>query len=151
MRSKVTAGSSYAKRATIYDDVSADWCEWACSGAEREFFVNAKRGVFAADADNLRTCAMVLAANHGHLDTLRCWKREKPYRLDEPQICEGAAAGGHLEVLKWLRENECPWNYTCRDAALGGHLEVLKWARENGCPWNERKCTIAAEKVIWRC
>ena len=20
---------------------------------------------------------------------------------------------------------------------MGGHLEVLKWARENGCPWDE--------------
>jgi hypothetical protein len=22
------------------------------------------------------------------------------------------------------------------NAASGGHLEVLKWARENGCPWD---------------
>jgi hypothetical protein len=27
----------------------------------------------------------------------------------------------------------------------GGHLEVLKWARENGCPWTERAREIAAE------
>ena len=46
-------------------------------------------------------------------------------------------AGGHLEVLKWARENDCPWDeYTCRAAAKGGHLETLKWARENGCPWD---------------
>jgi hypothetical protein len=25
-------------------------------------------------------------------------------------------------------------------AAKGGHLEMLKWARENGCPWNEETC-----------
>ena len=48
------------------------------------------------------------------------------------------ASGGHLDILKWLRENGCPWNgYTCAYAAMNGHLEVLKWARENGCPWNE--------------
>ena len=36
-----------------------------------------------------------------------------------------------------MRENDCPWDEdTCTDAAQGGHLEVLKWSRENGCPWN---------------
>jgi hypothetical protein len=43
-----------------------------------------------------------------------------------------------LEVLKWLREQDCPWDAaTCAYAARGGHLEVLKWAREHGCPWQE--------------
>ena len=50
----------------------------------------------------------------------------------------GAAHGGHLEVLKWARENGCPWDeITCTWAAEGGHLDVLKWARENDCPWDE--------------
>jgi hypothetical protein len=26
------------------------------------------------------------------------------------EICEGAAAGGHLEVLQWARENGCEWD-----------------------------------------
>ncbi len=30
--------------------------------------------------------------------------------------------------------------------AEGGHLGVLKWARENGCPWDEWTCAIAASK-----
>jgi hypothetical protein len=43
--------------------------------------------------------------------------------------------GGHLEVLKWARANDCPWDFrTCAFAAKGGHLETLKWARANGCP-----------------
>jgi hypothetical protein len=42
-------------------------------------------------------------------------------------------------MLKWARENGCPWDkWTCSHAAKGGHLEVLKWARENGCPWEAR-------------
>ena len=46
-----------------------------------------------------------------------------------------AALNGHLEVLKWARENGCPWDsFTCSYAALNGHLEVLRWAKENGCP-----------------
>ena len=36
-------------------------------------------------------------------------------------------------MLKWLRANGCPWDETtCALAAGGGHLDVLRWARENG-------------------
>jgi len=72
-------------------------------------------------------------------------------------------------VLKWARENDCPWDVdTC--LALGGKLEVLvgvgagarvpvgyahvcgacaaqsgclevmKWLRENDCPWDWTTC-----------
>ena len=34
---------------------------------------------------------------------------------------------GQGEHIGWDR-------WTCANAAEGGHLEVLKWARENGCP-----------------
>ena len=44
-----------------------------------------------------------------------------------------------MEVVVWLRENNYPWGWRiCEAAAEGGHLEVLKYAHENGCPgWNE--------------
>ena len=46
-----------------------------------------------------------------------------------------AAAGGHLEVLQWLRANGCPWDVnTCRRAFAGGHYDMLEWAKANGCP-----------------
>ena len=63
-------------------------------------------------------------------------------RLPVEQVdVRGAAEGGHLEMLKWARENGCPWDEdTCANAAKGGHLEVLKWARENDCPWDEWTC-----------
>jgi hypothetical protein len=48
----------------------------------------------------------------------------------------GAAANGHLEVLKYAHENGCPWNQTmCSEAARNGQLEVLKYGHEDGCPW----------------
>ena len=51
-------------------------------------------------------------------------------------------------VLKWARENGCPWDEgaTCAYAAYGGHLDVLKWARLNGCPWDENSRRLATEK-----
>jgi len=58
--------------------------------------------------------------------------------LECADICETLAEGGHLEVLRWAREQGCPWDeWTCARAAEGGHLEVLKWAREHHCPWTE--------------
>ena len=65
-------------------------------------------------------------------------------------ICAAAAAGGHIGVLQWARDQDppCPWDgkncaaATCRAAAAGGHLEVLKWLREQNppCPWDGRTC-----------
>ncbi|WZN66491.1 putative ankyrin repeat protein [Chloropicon roscoffensis] len=63
--------------------------------------------------------------------------------------CHGAAIGGSLKALKFLRglEPPCPWDEgTCAQAAYGGHLEALKWVRSQDppCPWNEWTCANAA-------
>tara|TARA_B110000259_G_scaffold24696_1_gene25319 strand:- start:1668 stop:1805 length:138 start_codon:yes stop_codon:yes gene_type:complete len=42
-----------------------------------------------------------------------------------------AADGGHLEVLKWLRANGCPWDRETHQAARG---HILEWAVANGLP-----------------
>ena len=85
------------------------------------------------------------AAKGGQLEVLE-WLRENECPWDE-DTCWAAAKGGHLEALQWARANDCPWDeYTCREAAFGGHLEVLQWARENGCPWDEDTCALAASK-----
>ena len=45
-------------------------------------------------------------------------------------------AAGSLEVLKFLRANNCPWSDTfCVTVAGKGNLEMLKFARSDGCPW----------------
>jgi hypothetical protein len=59
--------------------------------------------------------------------------------------CEYAAKG-HLESLKYLHENGCPWNEkACSNAAEGGYLECLKYLHENGWPWNGCACSRAAQ------
>jgi hypothetical protein len=66
--------------------------------------------------------------------TLLRWARENGCPWDE-RTCATAAAGGQLEVLQWARENGCPWDeMTCAAAAAGQYLEVLQWALENSCP-----------------
>ena len=59
--------------------------------------------------------------------------------------CNGAARGGHLEILKWLRSKGCPWNErTCLCAAVHGHSDVLRWAIDNGCPYEVNQRTRPA-------
>jgi hypothetical protein len=77
------------------------------------------------------------------------WARENGCPWDE-STCAAAAKGGHLEMLKWAREQDppCFWDWkTCAAAAEGGQLEVLRWAREQTppCPWSEATCASASE------
>jgi hypothetical protein len=49
---------------------------------------------------------------------------------------------GHLDVLKWLRENGCPWNKeTCFVAACNDRYDVLKCELEtvSQAEWNEKE------------
>ena len=96
------------------------------------------------------------AAERGCLSTLRSLHRRGHAELTA-DLCAAAARGGQFEVLEWLRENECPWDFrTCAEAAKGGHLEVVKWARAKGCPWDEWTCAYAAraghlDVLKWAC
>ncbi|WZN66129.1 putative ankyrin repeat protein [Chloropicon roscoffensis] len=73
---------------------------------------------------------------------------ERGYEFDE-DACAGAARGGRLKALKYLRglDPPCPWDEgTCEWAAEGGHLEILKFARgqDPPCPWHRGTCANAA-------
>ena len=84
------------------------------------------------------------AAERGHLSTLKHLHRQGLMRFTA-EVCAKGAGSGNLELLKWMRENSCPWDkFTCSAAAHGGQLEVLQWARANGCPWDENSCRMAA-------
>lgn len=70
----------------------------------------------------------------------------RTYVLKKREVCESAAADGHLEVLKWAILNKYPLDEeTNAQAAKNGHLEVLKFAREHGCPCDEITCSVAAQ------
>ena len=85
------------------------------------------------------------AAEQGCLDTLKRLHR-RGLVIGEDFVCEAAAKGGQLEVLKWLHKVGYPWNpNTCAYAAQGGHLKILQWLRANDCPWGPVTCVWAAE------
>ena len=65
---------------------------------------------------------------------------------DSDSLCKWAALQGQLEILKWLRENDFPWDSeTCEFAAMNGHLEVLQRARAHGCRRTVSMCSKAAQ------
>jgi hypothetical protein len=39
-----------------------------------------------------------------------------------------------IEVLKWLKRNNCPWNKTTYKHALNNYPQFVDWLRINGCP-----------------
>ena len=84
------------------------------------------------------------AAWGGHLELLK-YLREKGCAWSE-ETCVTAANGAHLHVLKWLRECGCPWylDIMCAAAAGSGNLEIMQWVHDNGCPWNNYTCACAA-------
>jgi Ankyrin repeats (many copies) len=51
--------------------------------------------------------------------------------------CSYAGLNGNLDILKWLRDQGCPWdNNTINQAARKGHTHIIEWARANGCDWD---------------
>lgn len=87
------------------------------------------------------------AAFNGNLNFLKQAVETGNDEFFDVYTCSNAARGGHLDILKYLKENSCPWNEdTCSNAALWGHLECLKWAIENGCSWEKDTCYNSAVK-----
>ena len=155
---------------------SLDWFQWVCDtfeilpGCEWDAKERVEGAVYEGDLLNY-------AAFQGSAEVLRWLMEEKDWELNEDtgwwagmsgsvevlehllergyefdmMACSGAARGGCLEALKFLRglDPPCPWNRgTCAYAVQGGHLDVLKWARSQDppCPWERDDCRERARR-----
>ena len=84
------------------------------------------------------------AAETGRKDIIQ-WAIETQGLAWAKEICDGAALGGHIDLIKWLLEQGCPWDDTvCQKASGGGHLQTLMWCVENGRTMNVSRCLYAA-------
>lgn len=93
-----------------------------------------------------------LAAAYNNFELL-LWAREKPrkYALSVHTFAN-AASNGNIEMLRYLRQQECDTSYACISAASKGHLEILKWLRcctEESrnyelCSWDDNMFSVAA-------
>lgn len=63
-----------------------------------------------------------------------------------PNVCKQAAAKGSVSILRYLREQGCPWNEETFAAAAGsGSFPVLRYLRKQGCPFDTTALTAAAK------
>ena len=88
-------------------------------------------------------CSEVAETNK--LELLKWAREEKQCEWDYGTIY-AAASQGNLEILKYCVANECPINEdACAFAADRGHLECLKYLREEvKAPWDFRTANRAA-------
>ena len=74
---------------------------------------------------------LLFASGVGHLPVAQYCVEEQSVALND-LVTSNSAMNGHLQVLKWARQNDCPWDSTkCRaDAERKGHAEVVNWIDE---------------------
>ena len=84
-------------------------------------------------------------AQTNKLELLKWAREEKECKWNERTI-DAAAYQGNLEMVKYCVANECHIRSSaCKDAAGNGHLEVLKYLREEvKAPWDWRTAACAA-------
>jgi len=85
------------------------------------------------------------AASGGYIRILKYLydlaKNDLSYPWWDETVCTCAAENGHLDVLKWLREKQCPWNISTLYSSLENYptnLDIFKWAYENNCPKDDQ-------------
>ena len=88
------------------------------------------------------------AAKLGWLSTLK--NRLRRGILHKPSVCTSAAEFGHLEIVKWARENGCPWDWHTR-AWADIHVDVPEWVHAVAPSLRATRTTNGTTRLLRRC
>ena len=98
-----------------------------------------------------REFRLLRAANEGRLDVFK-WLFEKGCPISRKLCASGAVNSGHVHMFQWMKDTGMTDKWRERhmySAACNGHLEVVKWLHVNGCPWDEKACLFAGARTHW--
>ena len=112
------------------EEKMCDWDEWTINMAAGQGNLEMVKYCVANECP-IDVFACACAADRGHLECLKYLREEVKAPWDEyTAIC--AAEHGHLHILEYLVERKYDEYdvYACEDAAQYGHLDCLKYLRE---------------------
>jgi len=133
------------KRSSRADDLKKKFKIEEMSSISTLEFAWENRSLWPRDWDATWFCCRVAYTNK--LELLKWAREEKKCEWNEWTI-NSAARQGNLGMVKYCVANECPIDeYACAWAAGNGHLEILKYLREEAkAPWDWRTAEWAARK-----
>ncbi len=126
------------KRSSRADDLRKRFKVKEMSSISTLEFAWENQWLWPREWDERDFCLRVACTNK--LELLKWAREEKKCKWDEGTI-NRATEQGNLEMVKYCVANECPIGVgACANAASNGHLECLKYLREEvKAPWEEVK------------
>ena len=139
-----TETRALVKRSTRAEDLETGFKVEEMSSISTLEFVWENKSLWSGWWNQTWFCWKVARTNK--LELLKWAREEKKCEWDEGTILP-AAGQGNLEMVKYCVANECPVDWrACAFAALNGHLECLKYLREEAkAPWGSATAASAAE------
>lgn len=105
---------------------------------ENYYYIMEREGIANFSTENL----YMIAAQGGNLKFLQKLHTKYSNPWNE-EVFAAACGSGNLEMVKWLREQDCPWDeYAYFFAAKMKQIEVIRWLRGQWppCPWGINSC-----------
>jgi hypothetical protein len=150
----VSADNVYHRSLQLVDAIDSDYrlIRWS-EDAEREALVRVALGMAVPSASN--PASMAAAVTWGHMAAVLLALTQPPegpggvgaveVKVTGRSACWRAASGGHLPMLKLLRELGFPWGReVVLRATLNGRDDIAIWALEHGAPVHKRWLVSAA-------
>ena len=164
--------------ANLVWDAESSTFKWLTNHNHQNIYWDEEEETFTDESPILRDMRLIKKALRA-LDTETMWKYKIKYRssstimriaidisLDAVKMlhhqgwkwdeyCCQSAAVADVNILRYLHEHGCSWDYFTPVAAItayrGLNMESLRYAMENGCPRNKLICDCAISQGYLEC